>query len=128
MLMSIFVLVVLGFVLSAGVKMLTVQSATSALAIKGERAMYAAKAGLEWASYQVRTNAACPAASSTFTLSAGSLDGMSVSVTCSASTYDEAGDTITNVELVSSSEFGTYKVSPTYVQRQLSATLSFVSP
>ena len=125
MLMSIYILVVMGLALSTGVKMLTVQSATSALAVKGTRAKLAADAGLEWASYQVNSTQACPAASSSFSLSAGSLNGISVVVTCSATTFDEAGVTITNVDLVSIAEDGTYKVTPTYVQRQVSATLSF---
>jgi MSHA biogenesis protein MshP len=63
--------------------------------VKGSRAYWAARAGLEWAIPQVIASNSCPAATSTFVV-----DAFNVQTSCVASTYNE-GVTVTIVNITS---------------------------
>ena len=85
---AIFLLVILS---ALGAFMLTfsnTQQLTSAQDVQGSRTYWAAKAGIQWAAAKLQPPAvACPAPSSTLTL-----DGFTVTVTCTANTYTEGAD------------------------------------
>jgi Tfp pilus assembly protein PilX len=51
------------------------------LQLQADRAMSAARAGLEWAAYRMRVAGVCPAGSVTFPLNQGALSGFRVTVT-----------------------------------------------
>ncbi len=68
---AIFVLVVLAALGAFMVTSSNTQQLTSALDVQGSRAYWAARAGLEWGLALAKTNGACPAATSSFTVNTG---------------------------------------------------------
>lgn len=96
---AIFLLVVLAFLGVAMVTFSTSQHQSSAMDVMGSRAYQAARAGVEWAAFQVVTGAGCPA-STVLPALGGTLQPFTVTITCGASAV--AGDSITNVFVVNS--------------------------
>ena len=95
---AIFLLVILSLLGAFMLSLSTTQSITSAQDVQGARAYRAARGGVEWALYNLKsvTPNACFASPSVFVI-----DGFSVSVTCSLPTNDEGG-TALYVSLVTS--------------------------
>ncbi|NMM37560.1 MAG: hypothetical protein HHJ09_08600 [Glaciimonas sp.] len=131
---AIFLLVVLAALGAFMVTLSTVQNVTSTQDLQGSRAYQAARAGIEWGAYQVRTPEhtnlptgqapyICPTAATTLNHLAGSLAGFSVQVLCVETTYGEGGNTIAVYQLTSTATLGTVG-STNYVERQLSAAIS----
>jgi MSHA biogenesis protein MshP len=133
---AIFLLVVLGAFAAFAVSFSTNASATQALAVQGVRAYAAARAGLEWATYQIKdpngtlapgaTNLpACFASPTALSLPAA-MGGFNVQVTCtrypaSSSTpgYHEEGNKRSAFYVIlSTATFGTAG-SVDYVERRL---------
>jgi len=86
---AIFLLVILALLGAFMVSLSATQNAASAQDVQGSRAYHAARAGMEWALYNLKAPAvACPAASTNLTV-----DGFNVTVTCSLATHDEGGTT-----------------------------------
>lgn len=86
---AIFLLVILALLGAFMVSLSTLQNATAVQDVQGNRAYLAARAGMEWALYNLKAPAtACPAASTALTI-----DGVAVTVTCALTTHDEAGTT-----------------------------------
>jgi MSHA biogenesis protein MshP len=88
----------------------------------GSRAYQAARAGIEWATYQVTNPAGptCPA-STTLTLGATTLSAFTVTVTCTITAI--SNDTIANFYLVTSTaSIGTVG-KPDYIERMVTAKL-----
>jgi MSHA biogenesis protein MshP len=91
---AIFILVVLAALGAFVVNISTNQQIGSALDVQGVRAYQAAKAGIEWGVYRIQATYAppdpntrvCPAATTSFTPSAPTLSGFTVTVTCTATT------------------------------------------
>jgi MSHA biogenesis protein MshP len=91
---AIFILVVLAALGAFVVNISTNQQIGSALDVQGVRAYQAAKAGIEWGVYRTQATYAppdpntrvCPAATTSFTPSAPTLSGFTVTVTCTATT------------------------------------------
>ena len=84
---AIFLLVILALLGAFMVSMSTTQNITSAQDLQGSRAYRAARSGIEWALFNLKPPAtACPAASTALTI-----DGLTVTVACSAAIHDEAG-------------------------------------
>lgn len=103
---------------SLGAFMLTLsntQQLTSAQDVQGTRAYWAARAGLEWGISSANGAAACPA-------STLSVDVFSVAVTCTLTSFTEAGVTIKLIQLRSVASSGTVG-SVGFVERSLSASL-----
>jgi MSHA biogenesis protein MshP len=124
---AIFLLVILTSLGAFMVTFSTAQHATSAQDVIGTRAAQAARAGIEWGSYQVLTPVAAPAAAAC-TINplalAGNLAGLTVVVACTASgPFVENGNSITIYNITSTASSGTVG-SITYVERQFQATLS----
>lgn len=123
---AIFLLVVLSSLGAYAVNLSTTQNATSIQDTQGARAYQMARAGIEWAAYQVMVPATanlgnCPASTSTL-----SLDGFVVTVTCarSADYLEQGADrTIAMYSIVSTASYGVVGTSD-YIERQLQVTLS----
>jgi len=126
MVSAIFLLVVLAALGAFMVTFSTVQHTTSAQDVLGVRAAQAARAGIEWGSYQVLTPVAAPTAAACTTsplVLAGNLTGFTVTVTCSTfGPFVENGNSITIYNITSTASMGTAG-SSTYVNRQFQATV-----
>ena len=123
---AIFLLVVLTALGAFMVTFSTAQHATSTQDVLGTRAAQAARAGIEWGSYQVLTPVAAPAPAvctiNPLTL-AGNLAGFTVIVACTTSgPFVENGNSITIYNITSTASMGTAG-SSTYVERQFQATV-----
>lgn len=93
------------------------QQLTAAQDVQGSRAYWAARAGLAWAVAKiVAPPSACPNGPPT------AVDGFSVSVTCTPTTYVDGADTVVIYRLESRASLGTAG-SPNYVERSVSAAL-----
>ena len=119
---AIFLLVVLAALGAFMVTISTVQHTTSTQDLQGARAYQAARAGIEWGSYQILQNASCPA--STPLAFGGTLAGFAVTVQCISAgwTYTEGGNNVTVYRVISTANQGTVG-SATYVERQLQVTI-----
>lgn len=122
---AMFVLVVLT---ALGAYMLTqsgVQRSTVDRAILTARVYSGARGGLEWGIHQAVSPAlgsgVCPA-TTTFPLSGGSLEGISVTVECSASNYSGAGKAYYIYYLKSKASYGQLGTLD-YVERKIEATV-----
>lgn len=118
---AIFLLVILASLGAFMVSFSTVQHATSAQDVNGSRAYQAARAGMEWAAYNVMRNPTFSCGGTT-TLPAlpGTLAPFFVSVQCTAVQASE-GAAVNNVNLfriVSTASIGA-SGSANYVERQL---------
>ena len=123
---AIFILVILAALGAYALNITSIQQTTSTQDVQGARAYQAARAGVEWAAYQVLTPgttalANCPASPTSLTI-----DGFTVAVTCSRSAdYSEQGTdhTIALYDIVSTASFGTAGAL-NYIERQVQLTLS----
>ncbi|OYY95309.1 MAG: hypothetical protein B7Y41_02040 [Hydrogenophilales bacterium 28-61-23] len=96
---AIFLLVVLGGLAAWLMRMTEVSMAQDALEIEGERAYQAAQAGLEAGIYAARQpSPGCTARNIVFT---GALSRFTASVTCAASSANEAGTDIAFYQITS---------------------------
>ena len=123
---AIFLLVVLSFLGLAMVTFSTNQQQSDALDVMGSRAYQAARTGMEWGAYQVLRNGGSCAANSTLPALAGTLNGFSVTVSCTASAASEvnaASGTVTVYALTSIATRGTAGL-PDYVERQIQVSIA----
>lgn len=129
--MGIFLLLIIA---GLGVFMLSIyvsQQTASTQDIQGARAYQAAKAGIEWGTYQIMLPEngtavvapyACIGAMGTPSFS-GALQNFAVSVSCSVVTTTEGPNTIRVYQIVSTASFGTAP-SPDFIERQMSARIA----
>jgi MSHA biogenesis protein MshP len=131
---AIFIVVVLALL---GIMMVTIggmQRATATTAVRGTQAYYAARSGVEWATF--RTVAPPPAGpqescavlvpappSVNFTLTANGLNGFTVSVQCTETLHRERSNNIRIVVLTSTASSGTFG-DPDYVSRTIQVTVT----
>lgn len=123
---AIFILVILAALGAYALNITSLQQASSTQDVQGTRAYQAARAGVEWAAYQVLSPgttalANCPASPSTI-----SVDNFSVVVTCSRSAnYFEQGTdhTIAIYDVTATASFGITNTA-NYIERQIQVTLS----
>jgi MSHA biogenesis protein MshP len=123
---AIFILVILAALGAYALNITSIQQATSAQDVQGARAYQAARAGVEWAAYQVLTPgstalANCPANPTTL-----AIDGFSVNVSCarSADYFEQGTDhTIAIYDIMATASFGTASTA-NYIERQIQVTLS----
>lgn len=123
---AIFLLVVLSGLGAMMVTFFSAQQQSSALDVMGSRAYQAARAGIEWAAYQVslsQPNASAPVGCAT-NFAANTLGGtlapFSVSVSCSTTSAVEGASTIWLYDIASSAVYGTAPGSADYVERVIS--------
>jgi MSHA biogenesis protein MshP len=123
---AIFLLVVLAGLGAYAVNLSTTQNATATQDIQGSRAYQMARAGVEWAAYQVlapgTTNLAnCPASPTSL-----NIDGFNVQVSCTRHPdyYEQDTDhTIAMYDITATASTGTAQTLG-YIERQLKLTLS----
>jgi MSHA biogenesis protein MshP len=120
---AIFLLIVLALLGAMIVALSSTQQIGHARDLLGSRAYFAARAGLEVATYQVLRNSSC-ATTSTLPALAGSAEGFVVQIGCSASApIDEGGNSVVVYKLTSTATRGTLGAVD-YVDRQVEAVVS----
>jgi len=123
---AIFILVILAALGAYALNITSVQQSTSTQDVQGARAYQAARAGVEWAAYQVLSPwstalANCPASPSIITV-----DNFSVAVSCtrSADYFEQGTDhTIAIYDVTATASFGIAGTT-SYIERQIQVTLS----
>ena len=118
---ALFLLVVLGVLGVAAIRIGNGQQQAVTMALMQARALAAARAGIEWGGYQA-LQSSC-AASTTLNLTEAALNGFGVVVTCTATTFANGAVTNTSYVLASTATSGTYG-QPGYVRRVVSATFT----
>jgi MSHA biogenesis protein MshP len=142
---AIFLIVVLALLGAFIVKVTGLQQSSAQLDVQGVRAYQAARAGVEWAAYQVLDPAnalnpascdpvqmpVCPAATTQLTSLAESLSPFTVSVQCAAVSTTEGGRTVNVYQITATAcnqpaAGSCLATTPAtgYVERQIAATLS----
>jgi hypothetical protein len=125
---AIFLLVVLGALGLAAVRVGSGQQQAVTVNLLQARALAAANSGIEWGAFSAigasGVGGGSCASSTTLTLTEGALNGFTVVVTCSATTFANAsGATNYSYVINSTATSGTYGM-PSYVRRVVSATFS----
>ncbi len=120
---AIFLLVVIAALGVFAVTISTTQQQDSTMDVLGSRAYQAAKAGIEWGSYQITKNAATCATLTSPTLPAGTqLSQFTVTLSCSPTTHTEGLNTFSVYQLISKATTGVVGTS-SYFERQLQVTI-----
>lgn len=127
---AIFLLVVLAALASYMVSLSRTSHISSALDIQGARAYQAARAGIEWAAWQVvdpqnpppSPAPPCPASPTALTLT-GTLSAFAVSVSCVRTQETDGADTIVIYQITSTASTGLAD-EVDFVQRQIQASFS----
>lgn len=120
---AIFLVVVIAALGLFAVTISTIQQQSSVMDALGSRAYQAAKAGIEWGSYQITKGPTC-AASTSLTMPAGTqLSAFAVTVECTASAqYTEGVSTFYVYQLKSIATTGVVG-SASYFERQLQVAI-----
>jgi len=118
---AIFLLVILSLLGAFMLSLSTTQSITATQDLQGARAYRAARGGVEWALYNLKTVTpnAC------FASSVLAIDGFNVSVTCSMPTNDEGGTPRYIFLVTSTANAGGAVGSLSYVERMISTFIEF---
>lgn len=126
---AIFLLVVLAALGAYMASLSRTSHISSALDIQGGRAYQAARAGIEWAAWQVvdpqglqPTPTPCPASPATLTL-AGTLAGFTVTVDCSRILTTDGADPVALYRIVSTATSGNVG-EVDYAERRIEASFS----
>jgi MSHA biogenesis protein MshP len=126
---AIFLLVVLSFLGVAMVSFSTAQHQGEAMDVMGSRAYQAARAGIEWAAYQVANSpaSAVAAAPCATNFAAGSLGGnlsnFTVVVNCAPTSYLEGASTIWIYDVSAVAQAGGVAGDQNFVERVISVKL-----
>lgn len=126
---AIFLLVVLAFLGTAMVTFSTAQHHSEALDVMGSRAYQAARAGIEWAAFQVAGSlpnaaSAVPCARNFAQNSlGGTLAPFAVTVTCNAVAHVEGANTIWIYDVSAVAASGGNPGGPDYVERVISVKM-----
>jgi MSHA biogenesis protein MshP len=123
---SIFLLVILAGLGAYALNITSLQQATSTQDVQGARAYQIARAGVEWATYQVLSPGSTALANCPTSPSILNIEGFTVSVSCTryANTYEQGTDhTIAMYEVTATANFGTSGTA-NYIERQVQVTLS----
>ncbi len=125
---AIFLLVVVAALGAFAVTISTSQQQSQSMDLMGSRAYQAARAGIEWAAFNVANGpapwAGCPAPPGAAVAVGGDLAGFTVTVTCVAAPFVEGGAPIWVYQITSTAvTTGVAPGNPNYVERQLTATL-----
>jgi MSHA biogenesis protein MshP len=116
---AIFLLVVLAALGTFMVSISSSQQLSSAQDIQGSRAYWAAQAGLEWALASLATApTVCPTPPSPFMV-----DGFALALTCTASSFNEAGAVVLVYAVTSKASAGGSPGGLGYVERSLTASV-----
>lgn len=114
---ALFILVVLALLGTVMMRLVVVQSSTSAYALQGARAYHAALSGIEWGAARASSGAPCNGA---FTVA-----DFSVTVSCSNSSFTEGTASAYPVfRFTSVATYGSYG-NPDFIQRALESKVGF---
>ena len=122
---AIFLLVVLATLVGYAMRLSLLANMGTIQDVQGAQAYLAARAGVEWAAYQVilpgsTTMQACPASPSTLTI-----NGFSVAVACTRTdTLDKGSTQNIGIYTITSTASTGVAASQDYVERQIKVTLS----
>ena len=123
---AIFLLVVLAGLGAVMMTFFTAQQQSSALDVLGSRAYQAARAGIEWAAFQVATSSSAVAATCATSFAQSSLGGtlapFRVAVNCVPTSYDEGGSTVWIYDVSAVAQTGTLG-DQNYVERVISVKM-----
>jgi MSHA biogenesis protein MshP len=126
---AIFLLVILAALATYMVSLSRTSQLSSALDIQGGRAYQAARAGIEWAAWQVidpqnlqPSPAPCPASPTALALT-GTLAAFAVSVSCTRTLATDGADTVAIYQITSTASAGAAG-EVDFVQRQIQASFS----
>lgn len=121
--MAIFLLVILAALVGYAMRLALLANMGTIQDVQGAQAYLAARAGVEWAAYQVLTPAnmqACPAVPAPFTI-----NGFNIALTCNRTVPQDKGNT---------QDIGIYTIASTasvgvagaqdYIERRITVTLS----
>jgi MSHA biogenesis protein MshP len=117
---ALFLIVVVGLLAAVALHVTTAQQETVSLALQQARALAAARAGIDWAAYNA-INGSC--AGGTLSLSAASLAGFTVVVTCAATAYTDGAGSFKSFTIASTATFGNYGTAD-FVRRSVRATFT----
>jgi MSHA biogenesis protein MshP len=117
---ALFLIVVVGVLAAVAVRVTTAQQQTVSLALQQARALSAARAGIDWAAYKA-INGSC--AGGTLNLSAASLAGFTVVVTCASSAYTDGAGSFQAFTIAATATFGNYGTAD-FVRRVVRATFT----
>ena len=117
---ALFLIVVVGLLAAVALRVTTAQQETVSLALQQARALSAARAGIDWAAYNA-INGSC--AGGTLSLSAASLAGFTVVVTCAATAYTDGAGSFKAFTFASTATFGNYGTAD-FVRRSVRATFT----
>jgi MSHA biogenesis protein MshP len=123
---AIFILVILAALGAYALNITSVQQNTSMQDTQGTKAYQAARAGVEWAAYQVLNPGSTALVNCPASPTALSIDNFLVSVTCGRSAdYNEQGTdhTIAMYDISATASFGAVGTA-NYIQRQIQLTVS----
>jgi len=126
---AIFLLVVLGTLGTMMVTFFVAQQQSSALDVMGSRAYQAARAGVEWAAYNVaqqpQDSGCVGIASPLFSAGdlAGTLSPFQVTLTCNAASAVEGASTIYVYDLTSTAVYGGAPGNTDYIERVISVKI-----
>lgn len=123
--LAIFLLVVLAAMGAFAMRLVVLAAASSTQDILGAGAYQAALAGNQWAAYQLyQPDSSTPVMQSCPATTTLSINGFSVTVSCSSNAYvDNDTQDVTVYEVTSVATLGTVN-TPEYIERQVSLTLS----
>ena len=120
---ALFLLLIVGALGLVAVRVGSGQERTVVMGLMQARALSAASSGIEWGAYTATKLGGCPA-SATLTLTEASFTGLSVVVTCTATTFINGGGTTSSSYVISATATsGTYG-QPAYVRRTVSGTFT----
>ncbi len=120
---ALFLIVVIALLTAAAVRVTTAQQQTVSLALQQARALSAARAGIDWAAYTATQQSSPSCAGGTLNFSAGALAGYTVVVTCTSTSYTDAGGSYLSSTIAATATYGTYGTAD-YVKRFVQATFT----
>lgn len=116
--LALFVIVIAAILGAVAVRLGAGETQTVSLRILGDRAVEAARTGVEWGAYRALNLNTC--SSGLLSLTEGALNGFSVTVTCVMTSHAQSNATYHVYEIDSYAELGTYG-RPDYVSRRINA-------
>lgn len=116
--LALFVIVIVAILGAVAVKLGSGESQTVNLRVLSDRAVEAARTGVEWGAYRALDLGTC--STGTLTLSEGALAGFNLTVGCTMTTHSQSGGSYHVYEIDSYAEAGTYG-RPDYVSRRINA-------
>jgi MSHA biogenesis protein MshP len=116
--LALFVIVIVALLGAVAVRLGAGEQQTVTLRVLGDRAVEAARTGIEWGAYRALDLNTCSPGS--LSLTEGSLNGFAVSITCVMTTHAQSNGTYHVYEIESYAESGSYG-RPDYVSRRIGA-------